>query len=149
MQSVTKLRSKINCIQEKLGKPLSGVKLNYATRSDLGIPRKGFLKKQHGKHRSRKPQHVQKAWRASCTQQPSAARDHQADGTGAAGFGNSYLHLGGNQREYLTINPQNFRTLKHYCKTYPDVVALLSYFSFSQPQRFLEVSSGLDHASLE
>lgn len=29
------------------------------------------------------------------------------------------------------------------------MAALLSHFSFPQPQRFLEVSSGLDHASLE
>lgn len=34
-------------------------------------------------------------------------------------------------------------------KTYPDVTALLSNFGFSQSQCFLEVSFGLDHASLE
>lgn len=47
------------------------------------------------------------------------------------------------------MNLQNYRALRKYWETHPDVAALLSHFSFPQPQRLLEVSSGLDHASLE
>ena len=159
MQSATKLRIERNSFQGK-GKVgevfLVAWSWTMKAGSDLDIPRKGTPREEtvwEG-HRGIKPWArpenntgrelctAATAWIGSST--PSSWQRHQDSGI--------YICiLGGDQWKYLKINLQDYtRTLKkNYWKMYPDVTALLSYFSFSQSQRLLEVSSGLDHASLE